>query len=155
MNFVLGSELCLNFALPLPGAKLRRLSFWKADHSPVARNQNFLRSTSSIRTGGVRFAAVHRMPLSKRRSSLLLVLSFGIAVLAYLPPQRRMPLDFHFVLWVSLPLAGLWTVGTATCLCKFGRSTLLMLFGAPLALYWPVWLLFNHIPNCYWQGNCI
>jgi hypothetical protein len=28
------------------------------------------------------------------------------------------------------------------------------LIGAPLALYWPVWLMFNRTPTCYWRGNC-
>jgi hypothetical protein len=30
-----------------------------------------------------------------------------------------------------------------------------LLFGALLALYWPVWLLFNRTPECYWHHNCI
>jgi hypothetical protein len=30
-----------------------------------------------------------------------------------------------------------------------------ILVGAPMALYWPIWLLFHHFPSCYYSGNCI
>lgn len=85
----------------------------------------------------------------------LTILSYLVAVIAWFPPRRYMPVDFHFVLFGSLPLAGIWITLVAVCLACFRRRGFAVVLGAPLALYWPIWLLFNRIPECYWRGNCI
>jgi hypothetical protein len=91
---------------------------------------------------------------TKRWFSAALVFSFLVALVAMLAPQRRMPIDFHMMLWLSLPLAGIWLVTSIVSVFRFHQKALWMLLGAPLALYWPLWLMFNHIPACYWHGNC-
>ena len=85
---------------------------------------------------------------------IILAVSVVIAFFGWDAPQGRMPLDFHAILWRSIPLACLWAAMLAFSTYRFGRTALWILFGAPLALYWPIWLLLNGIPACYWQGNC-
>jgi hypothetical protein len=96
-----------------------------------------------------------RTLLGRVRFYLFAAVCYILAMLAYLPPRRRMPVDFHFVLWVSLPLGVIWVLAYVAATWQCGKRTLWLLPGAPLALYWPVWLLLNHIPNCYWAGNCV
>lgn len=85
----------------------------------------------------------------------VVAVSFVLAYLGWQAPQVRMGLDFHSMLWWSLPLACLWTLTVAFSMGWFGRrKSLWMLLGAPLALYWPVWLVINGLPPCYWLGNC-
>ena len=85
----------------------------------------------------------------------MLLLSYCIAVIGYLPPQRMRPIDFHFVLFGSLPLAGAWIVILLFCCIWFRKSGWPIFLGAPLALYWPLWLIFNRIPGCYYHHNCV
>jgi hypothetical protein len=66
-----------------------------------------------------------------------------------------MPIDFHTALWWSIPLTGVWAVTVGFSIYRFGKSALWMLLGAPLALYWSVWLLMNGLPPCYQHGNCV
>lgn len=80
--------------------------------------------------------------------------SFIVAFVGLQAPQRRMPLDFHLMFWLSLPLAVIWLATAIVSIFRFHKKALWMLIGAPLALYWPVWLMFNRIPTCYWRGNC-
>ena len=37
-----------------------------------------------------------------------LVFTFLVALVGLLAPQRRMPIDFRLMFWLSLPLAGIW-----------------------------------------------
>jgi hypothetical protein len=90
-------------------------------------------------------------------------LSFGIAlaaslIVAFLSseiPGRQMPLDYHAMITVSIPLAIVWGILFANCVWRFGRRGWWAILGAPLALYWPVWLIFNRFPPCYYSHNCI
>jgi len=86
---------------------------------------------------------------------IVLVASFILAWLSWAAPGWRAPTDFHTVLWWSLPLASLWVLTVGVSAHCFGRKALWMLSGAPLALYWPVWLALNGIPACYWHRNCV
>ena len=79
----------------------------------------------------------------------------AIALVAFSFPQRQMPLDYHGVLWVSLPLSMLWLGFMVVLAPSLRWRTLWTLLGFPMALYWPVWRLFHRIPACYWQHNCI
>jgi hypothetical protein len=89
-------------------------------------------------------------------------LSFGIALTASLIvaflgfqiPVWGMPVDYHAMITVSIPLAIVWTILFALCLWRFGRRGWWAILGTPLALYWPVWLIFNHLPPCYYAHNC-
>ena len=85
----------------------------------------------------------------------LIAFSFIVALVGYILPQTQRPIDFLLVFWGSLPLAGIWLAVLLACSIRLGKSGLLALFGSPMALYWPVWLLPNHIPECYWHHNCI
>jgi len=86
-------------------------------------------------------------------------LALGVSLLAALIqvalPERTMPRDYHAMLWISLPLAGVWLIFTCGSFVYFGRKAVWMLLGSPLVLYWPVWLIVHGIPHCYWQRNCI
>ena len=86
---------------------------------------------------------------------IMLTVQFVIALVAMQAPFRRLPVDFRLILWLSLPLAGVWVAGSVGSLFYFGRRALWILLSAPFALYWPVWFLFNRIPICYWRQNCI
>jgi len=86
---------------------------------------------------------------------IILVASFVLAWFSWAAPGRGMPINIHAVLWWSLPLAALWVLTVGVSAFRFGGKTLWMLFGAPLALYWPVSLVLNGIPSCYWHGNCV
>jgi hypothetical protein len=81
--------------------------------------------------------------------------SLAISFFAASLPSRRMPTDFHSMFWFSFPLAGLWLITLAVASVHFGRKAFWLLIGAPLSLYWPLWLIFNGIPACYWHGNCV
>ena len=86
---------------------------------------------------------------------ILLAASLVVAVVGWDAPQGQMPLNFHNMLWRSLPLAGIWLLMVIISAFRFRKKALWLLIAAPLALYWPVWLLFNGIPPCYWHGNCV
>ena len=86
-------------------------------------------------------------------SRIVIGASLVLAYLAWEGPQRTMPYGIHYALWRSIPFAGIWvvTVGFAFYYC--GKAALWTLLGLPLAVYWPIWLLLNGIPECYWHGN--
>jgi len=86
---------------------------------------------------------------------IVLVASFILSWFSWAVPGRGAPADFYTVLWWSLPLSSLWALTVGVSAYRFGRKTLWMLVGAPLALYWPVSLVLNGIPACYWHGNCV
>ncbi len=91
---------------------------------------------------------------TKRGFAVAFVVTLVAAAVAWWCPRSRAPLDFDAMLWFSFPLAGLWVVGVAMSVWRFGKRAWWMLVGAPPALYWPVWLLVNGFPACYWQHNC-
>jgi hypothetical protein len=91
---------------------------------------------------------------TKLSFSFAFAFSLLAALTGLLVPSRRMPIDFHLVFWLSLPLAGIWLATMVVSASRFRRKALWMLIGAPLALYWPVWLMCNGLPACYWHGNC-
>jgi hypothetical protein len=97
----------------------------------------------------------HNTVRAKLWFSFALIFSFLVALVGSLAPQRRMPVDFHLMLWFSLPLSGIWLATAIASIFRFRQKGLWLLIGAPFALYWPVWLMFNHIPTCYWLHNCI
>ena len=84
----------------------------------------------------------------------VLTISVVIACSGWIVPSR-MPIDYHSIVWTSLPLGIGWVVTLALSLWRFGRRGFWLLAGAPLALYWPVWLLFNRFPSCYYSHNCV
>jgi hypothetical protein len=85
---------------------------------------------------------------------VILAVSVVLAFFGWYTPGRQRPLDFHDMLWRSIPLACLWALIFAFSTYRFGRTALWMLLGAPLALYWPIWLLLHGIPACFRAGNC-
>jgi hypothetical protein len=85
---------------------------------------------------------------------VLMSCSSLIALVGWLAPQQ-MPIDIHSLLWYSLPLAGLWLGLLGLAGLWLRTKALWLLIGAPLALYWPIWLLLNGIPSCYWNRTCV
>jgi hypothetical protein len=96
-----------------------------------------------------------RTSLTGHSFALALTLSLIVAFIAWEAPQGRMPIDIHAILWLNLPLAALWLLITVISAFRFHLKALWLLLGAPLVLYWPLWMLVNGIPVCYWRGNCI
>jgi hypothetical protein len=86
---------------------------------------------------------------------IVLVATFVLAWFSWTVPGRRMPIDTHAIFWWSIPLASSWVLTVGVAVQRFRKKALWMFFGAPMALYWPVWLALHGIPGCYRQGNCI
>jgi len=85
---------------------------------------------------------------------IALVTSLAIAYLSWISPAHRMPLDYNAMITRSIPFGLAWALVLAFSLWRYRSRGLWLLFGAPLALYWPIWLLFHHFPPCYYAGNC-
>jgi hypothetical protein len=81
--------------------------------------------------------------------------SLIIAYLGGSAPNHRMPLDYGAMISRSIPFAIAWAVILAFCLWRYKKRGLWLLVGAPMALYWPIWLLFNHFPPCYYLHDCV
>ncbi len=90
-----------------------------------------------------------------RSFTVIVLSSFALAFGAWRVPQGQMPLDVHSMLWWSVPLAVMWVALFCISVFRFGRKALWLLLGAPLAFYWPVWILLHGIPPCYRHGNCV
>jgi hypothetical protein len=89
-----------------------------------------------------------------RRYWIALIASLVVAYLGGSAPNYRMPLDYGAMISRSIPFAIAWAVIIAFCLWRYKKHGLWLLAGAPMALYWPIWLLFNHFPPCYYLHNC-
>ncbi len=66
-----------------------------------------------------------------------------------------MPLDYDAMIWSSVPFSTAWAIVVVISLWRYEKRGLWLLLGAPMALYWPIWLLFNHFPSCYYSHNCV
>jgi len=96
------------------------------------------------------------MPLeSNTARRILLALSLALAYLSFATPSRQMPLDFHAMLTISIPLSLLWVFLFAISLRIYRKRAKWVILGAPLALWLPIWLLINGLPSCYHSHNCI
>jgi len=87
--------------------------------------------------------------------SLVLIVALLLSSFDWIIPRLRMPLDFYGMLHISLPLAFGWAIVFGFALAQFRLRSLWLLLTAPLALYWPLWLLINGLPSCYYAGNCV
>jgi hypothetical protein len=85
---------------------------------------------------------------------IALIISLVFAYLSWTAPSYRMPLDYDAMISRSVPFAIAWAGVVAVSLWRYKRRGLWLLLGAPMALYWPVWLLFNNFPPCYYLRNC-
>jgi hypothetical protein len=85
---------------------------------------------------------------------LALIASLVISYLGAKAPSYRMPLDYDAMIWRSIPLATAWAALFGLCLWRYKKRGLWLLLGTPMALYWPIWLLFNRFPSCYYLHNC-
>jgi hypothetical protein len=83
------------------------------------------------------------------------MISLVVAYLSNWVPIRHMPVDYHAMISISIPLAVAWAMIFAFCLWRYGKRGLWLVIGAPLAFWWPIWLIFNHFPSCYYSHNCI
>jgi hypothetical protein len=89
-----------------------------------------------------------------KRYWLTLTASLVVAYVGRFAPSYRMPLDYDATISTSIPLAIIWAVLLGFCLWRYKQRGLWLLLGTPMALYWPIWLLFNHFPPCYYSRNC-
>jgi hypothetical protein len=85
---------------------------------------------------------------------LALIISLVVAWMGWIAPNHRMPLDYDAMIWRSVPLAVAWAAILGFFLWRFRMLGLWLLLGAPMALYWPIWLLFHRFPPCYYANNC-
>jgi hypothetical protein len=89
-------------------------------------------------------------------------LSFGVAlavsslaaILAFEIPGRQLPLDYRAMITASIPLAAVWAIIFTFFLWRYKKRGLWLALGAPLALWWPLWMVFNHFPPSYYSHNC-
>ena len=93
------------------------------------------------------------MPENQRYWFALLA-SVTVACLGYMAPRGQMPLNYDAMIWRSIPLAIIWALILAASLWRHKKRGFWLLLGAPVALYWPIWLVFNHFPACYYLHNC-
>jgi hypothetical protein len=83
-----------------------------------------------------------------QRYWLILMASLIVACIGWYAPSHRMPLDYDAVISV------VWAAILGFCLWRYKSRGLWLVWGTPLALYWPIWLLFNRFPACYYSHNC-
>ena len=79
--------------------------------------------------------------------------SLGLACYGWFA-SARMPPDYDAMFSVSIPIAAIWICLVIGAVAWFGRRAAWTLLGAPLALYWPLWLALNGLPDCYYTENC-
>jgi hypothetical protein len=89
-----------------------------------------------------------------RSYPMSLTASLLLAYASWVFPQRQMPLNYDFMVSRSIPLAIVWAMLLIFSLWRYEKRGLGLLLGIPMALYWPIWLLFNHFPQCYYMHNC-
>ena len=89
-----------------------------------------------------------------QRYWIVLLASLVLAYLGGQAPRYQMPVDYDAIISRSIPFAIAWAVILSFCLSRYKKRGLWLLVGAPMALYWPIWLLFNHFPSCYYLHNC-
>ena len=86
---------------------------------------------------------------------MVFLLSMLIAFFGWIAPTRQMPLDYDAMIWRSIPYAIAWTLVLTFSLFRNKLRGLWLLLGSPMALYWPIWLLFNDFAPCYYLDNCV
>ena len=92
---------------------------------------------------------------TNQRYWIALVTSLVIAFLGWSAPTDTVPLNYHAMIFRSVPFAVAWVTITAFSVWHFRKRGLWLLLGAPMALYWPIWLLLIHLPPCYYSHNCV
>jgi hypothetical protein len=85
---------------------------------------------------------------------LILVISIMVAGPDWILPTRQMPIDYYSMFRTSFPLALIWIVLLGFALYRFRLKALWLLLAAPLALYWPMWIVVHGLPSCYYVENC-
>jgi hypothetical protein len=81
--------------------------------------------------------------------------SLFVAFLSYQIPALQRPLDYRAMITISIPLAIVWAVFFAFSVWRFRKRGLWLIVGAPLAFWWPMWMVFNHFPRCYYSQTCM
>jgi hypothetical protein len=66
-----------------------------------------------------------------------------VACLGGLAPVNTMPYDYSAIVSRTIPLAIVWGAIVVSSVFVFHKRALWLLVGAPIVLYWPVWLLVN------------
>jgi hypothetical protein len=94
-------------------------------------------------------------PTDNQKYWIWFAASLAVASLGCFAPARHMPLEYDAMLWRSIPLATFWALMLGFCLLRYKKRGLWLLVAAPLALYWPMWLMFHGFPSCYYSGNCV
>jgi hypothetical protein len=85
----------------------------------------------------------------------MFALSLVVAYLGSNASSYRVPLDYDAIASKSIPFAIGWGLIAALAIWRYMKRGLWLLVGAPIALSWPVWLLFHRFPPCYYFHNCV
>jgi hypothetical protein len=85
---------------------------------------------------------------------MFVIVSVVIACLSDFAPRHTMPYDYSAIVSRSVPFASVWAMLIVVSAFLFRKRALWLLLGAPIALYWPIWLLINGYPSCWYAGNC-
>jgi hypothetical protein len=85
---------------------------------------------------------------------IVLTASLVVGYMGWAAPQSQMPLDYNSMISRSIPCAILWGMVLIFSVWRYKKRGLWVLVGTPMALYWPIWLLFNQFPQCYYLHNC-
>jgi hypothetical protein len=86
---------------------------------------------------------------------IALTLSVLVAIVGYAIPSGQRPLNYSAMITASIPLAIVWLIILGICVWRYRKRGVWLLVGAPFALWWPIWMIFNHFPSCYYSHNCI
>jgi hypothetical protein len=81
--------------------------------------------------------------------------SMIVAFRADFAPRHTMRYDYSAIESRTILLAILWGAIVVTAILLFRKRALWLLVGALIALYWPVRLLVNKYPSCWYLGNCV
>jgi hypothetical protein len=90
------------------------------------------------------FESVVSLMTEKQKIGIALAASLVVAAIGGWAPTRRMPIDFGAIFSISSPLAILWAGILVFSVWRFRWRGFSALVGAPMALYWPIWLVIHH-----------
>lgn len=93
--------------------------------------------------------------MSRNRSFwFVFAASMVVACLGNFAPRHTMPYDYSAIVSWTIPLAVVWGAIVITSVFLYRKRALWLLVGAPIALFWPAWLLVNGYQACWYMRNC-
>ena len=138
-----------------PGAKIWHISVLATIHSEHQKHLSAVPVAFPLHYNFARISEDAVFMTEKISYWIACAASLLVAVLGHMLPARQMPLDYRAMITMSIPLAVVWAVLFAFFVWRFRMRGIWLVVGAPLALWWPLWMVFNDFPPCYYSHNCI